>query len=95
MAGEIQFTGISAATHYFQVRSRTGTIWNTSSSAFETYATATIANYAVTTAEQGTASGYYVGTFPTAIVPGASSIPAPALPKRPAPAGGGAKAAMS
>lgn len=66
MAGELECDDVTGKTVYFQVRSATGTIWNTSSVAFEAYQTANIANYAVAAAEQGTASGYYVGTMPAA-----------------------------
>lgn len=67
MSGELQVTTTSAVTVYAQIRSATGTVWNTSAVAFQAYATATIANYAVALAEQGSASKYYAGTFPTGI----------------------------
>lgn len=76
MAGEVQFSYISTRTCYFQVRNRLGQIWNTASSAFEAYATANIADYDISTLEQGTASAFFVGTFPSAIVPGVYSITA-------------------
>ncbi len=67
MAGELFCTSASAATLYAQITSATGTIWNTSAAAFQAYATATIGDYDVAMAEQGTASKRYVGTFPTGI----------------------------
>ena len=66
MAGEIQCRPrprLTGATLYAQVRTATGTIWNGAS--FETYSTANIGTYDITMTEQGTASGYYAGAFPT------------------------------
>lgn len=76
MAKEIQALGATGSTHYTQViRLSDGKIWNTSGTpAFETYATANIANYAITMTEAGTASGYFTGDFPTAIAQGSYSI---------------------
>lgn len=79
MAGEIQITPSPRSTGsvvYAQVRSAMGTIWRTDTLVFEAYATASIANYAVTMTEQGTASGCYVGTFPTQIPVGVYSLTA-------------------
>lgn len=58
---------MTARTLYAQVRNSVGQIWNTASAAFQTYATANIADYDVAMAEQGTASQFYVGTFPAGI----------------------------
>src|SRR4051812_22374404 len=74
MAGEIQFSFVTGKTCYFQVRNRTGQVWNTGTLAFEAYLTANIANYNVAMSEQGSASAFYVGTFPATIVPGVYSI---------------------
>lgn len=66
MAGEIQCRPkprITGVTLYAQVWNSTGSVWN--GSAFETYATANIANYAITMTEKGTASGFWAGTFPS------------------------------
>jgi hypothetical protein len=68
MAGELQISYLAAKTVYVLIRSVTGTIWN--GSAFESYATANYANYPITLAQQGTASAYYVGNFPSAITAG-------------------------
>lgn len=65
MAGEIQADYPTGATLYAQVRTATGTVWNTVGLAFEAYLTANIADYDIAMAEQGTASGYYAGDFPT------------------------------
>lgn len=72
MAGEIQVSFVAARTLYFLVRDRTGQIWNGSS--FGAYATGSYTDYDVAMTEQGTASGYYVGTFPAAIAAGVYSI---------------------
>lgn len=67
MAGEIQATYTTGSTLYAQVRNSVGQIWNTASSVFQAYVTANIADYDVAMTEQGTASGFYSGTFPTGI----------------------------
>lgn len=74
MAGEIQFSFASLKTTYVLIRNRIGQVWNTANSAFETYVTALYVDYTITCTEQGTASGYYTGTFPPAIGPGAYSL---------------------
>lgn len=76
MAGEIQASFAAGKTTYSQIRSRTGTIWNTSggTGAFEVYATANISSYAVSLSEQGSASAFYIGTFPPAIPAGIFSV---------------------
>ncbi len=76
MANEIQFNFKADGSTYFVVRNRIGQIWNTASSAFENYVTATYTDYDIAATEQGTSSGYYAGTFPSAIVPGIYSITA-------------------
>lgn len=73
MAGEIQASYSSGRTVYALIRNRNGLVWN--GSAFEAYATANIATYAVSLTEQGSASGFYSGAFPTGITtPGVYSI---------------------
>lgn len=64
MAGELQASFQAGKTCYFLIRNRLAQIWNTAASAFETYATANYADYDIAAAEQGAASGYYVGTMP-------------------------------
>lgn len=77
MANEIQFNySANAAQTYFQVRNSVGQVWSTATSAFVAYATADIANYSVNATQQGSASGYYAGNFPSAIVPGVYAITA-------------------
>ena len=78
MAGEIQTSFQAGRTVYALIRSRTGTIWNTSggTGAFETYTTAVYTSYAISLTEQGTASAFYAGTFPSAIVPGVYGLTA-------------------
>lgn len=68
MANEIITLGTTGATHYAQViRQTDGAIWNTATPGFEAYATANIANYDIALAEQGTASGLFMGNFPTGV----------------------------
>lgn len=74
MANEIAAVFEASKTVYFQVFSRTGTVWNTSSSSFVTYSSSDIADYDVAMTEQGTASGIYEGTFPSAITAGVYQI---------------------
>lgn len=77
MAGELQTDWTTGTTVYFQVRNSVGQIWNTSGTpAFENYVTANIANYAITATEQGSASGFFVGTMPATITAGIYSIEA-------------------
>lgn len=64
MAAELECDDATGKTVYFQVRSATGTIWNTGTLALEAYLTANVANYAILAAEQGTASGYYTAAMP-------------------------------
>lgn len=75
MANEIAGKGPGTGrTCYFTIRDRTGQIWN--GSAFEAYLTANYLNYDIALTEQGTASNFYVGTFPSTISPGVYSIEA-------------------
>lgn len=67
MAGELQLAyGRTARTLYALVRNTAGQVWQTTNSTFVSYVTANLANYTVSLTEQGTASGYYAGTFPAA-----------------------------
>jgi len=59
--------GIPDRTIYAVVFNPTGKVWNTSSEEFETYATANRADYDIPLTEQGTSSGIYIGSFPSAI----------------------------
>lgn len=74
MANEMQISFSAGKTVYAQVRSRIGQIWNTGTVAFESYLTANIANYSISLTEQGSASGFYAGNFPSAIAAGVYSI---------------------
>lgn len=67
MAGEIQLQYTTGHTLYALIRNSVGQIWNTSTLAFEAYVTANLANYKVALTEQGSASGFYTGTFPSQI----------------------------
>jgi hypothetical protein len=74
MSGELQVASTAGLTLNSVIYNRIGQVWNTSTSAFVTYATANLANYVVALTELGTASGVYTGTFPSAIVAGIYSI---------------------
>lgn len=63
MANELAADYLSGKTVYYLIRTATATIWN--GVAFEAYQTANYANYDISSTEQGTASGYYVGNFPS------------------------------
>lgn len=77
MAGEVQITFATGQTLGFLVRNQSAQIWNTSGAgAFEAYLTANYASYFVAMTEQGTASAYYAGTFPSAIGPGTYNLTA-------------------
>ena len=66
MANEISFPGLAAgATHYFLVRNAVGQPYDSVTAAFQNYSTANYSGYVVSAAEQGTASNYYAGTFPS------------------------------
>lgn len=67
MANEIQANYVTGSTLYALIRNTIGQVWQTTSSTFVTYVTANIANYIISMAEQGTASGYYAGSLPSAI----------------------------
>lgn len=72
MANEIQAPiNLSGATLYFQVYSRTGTVWN--GSAFETYDGGNWTTYDNPMSELGT-SGIYVGSFPSTIPAGVYGV---------------------
>jgi len=62
MSGEIQFDHATGKTCYALLRDAVGKIWN--GSAFETYQTAHLANYAIAATEQGATSGLYAATMP-------------------------------
>src|SRR5437870_2797863 len=78
MAGEIEFSGPgSGRVCYVLVRNPNGQIWNTSSLAFEAYATANLSLYAVSALEQGTASNFFTANFPSGITaPGTYNLTA-------------------
>lgn len=65
MAGELQTEFQSGVTVYAVLRNTSAQVWNTSSLAFESYLTANLANYVISTTEQGTASGHYAGNLPS------------------------------
>ncbi len=70
MANELRVSSTHGTTVYFQVRSLANQIWNAATPGFEAYSSANIANYAIAATEQGTASGQFVGSFPTGIAAG-------------------------
>lgn len=74
MAGEIQLSYETSKTVYAVIRNAVGQVWNNTGSAFETYATANYADYVISMTEQGTASAFYAGNFPTAIAAGIYSV---------------------
>lgn len=74
MAGEIQSDYAHGATLYFLIRNRINQIWN--GSVFENYSSVDYSTYDIPMTEDGTASGHYYGSFPTAIIPGVYSISA-------------------
>ena len=76
MAGELQTAYAAGRTVYVQIRNRVGQIWSTSggTGAFESYATANIADYAISLTQQGTASAYYTGTWPPAVPAGVYNV---------------------
>lgn len=74
MANELLAQAAADINVYFTIRNRTGQIWNTSSSAFEAYSTASYGSYDTPATEQGTASGIYAADFPSTIIPGVYSI---------------------
>jgi len=75
MANEIQVAySKSGVAVYVLIRNAVGQVWNTGSSAFESYLTANYASYKVLLSEQGSASGFFAGNFPSAITGGVYSI---------------------
>jgi len=73
MADQIQFQyDVSGASPYAQIRDSAGLIWN--GSAFVSYNTANVSLYAINMTEQGSASAYYVCTFPATISAGVYSV---------------------
>ena len=73
MANEIQIAYSQSKTVYVLIFSSTGTVWNNTASAFQTYSSASLANYVVSLTQVGT-SRFYEGNFPTAIPQGTYSI---------------------
>ena len=73
MANEIKTVYQTGKTAYFLVRNSTGYIWNTSTSAFETYTVSNYTNYAIEMLEQSS-SGFYLGNFPLSIPSGTYNI---------------------
>lgn len=77
MSAEIQARYSTGKTVYAIIRglsNNTGKVWNTATPGFETYNTANFANYVISMTEQGSASGFYTGNFPSAIPPGSYSV---------------------
>lgn len=75
MANEIQIAvGTAGLTVYFIVRNNIGQVWRVDTHVWEAYTTANYLNYATTMTQQGSASGFYAGTFPTQITAGIYSI---------------------
>lgn len=72
MAGEIQASYKAGVTVYSLIRSPQsgGMIYDTVSGIFTDYSTSLYTNYTVSLTQQGTASAYYVGNFPTGIPAG-------------------------
>ncbi len=64
MAREIKAAYTTGKVVYAQLLDATGRAWNTALAAFEVWATANVANYALTMTEQGTASQLYMGALP-------------------------------
>lgn len=76
MANEIQLAhNATGRTIYALIRNSTGSVWQTTTSTFVTYATANLANYDIALTEQGTASRYYAGDMP-ALAAGVYSVSA-------------------
>ncbi len=65
MSNEFRGIGASDRTAYVILENSAGAVWN--GSAFVTYATADRANYDIAATQQGTASGRFFASFPTAI----------------------------
>jgi len=67
MANEINVPSAASQTIYVIIWNATGSVYDDTNSNFETYLTAQRGNYDIPVTEQGTASGYYLADFPTAI----------------------------
>ncbi|MGD9644440.1 MAG: hypothetical protein AB7U73_01935 [Pirellulales bacterium] len=63
MANEINFRGVSGATHYFHVQKANGQVWSTVGAAFENPTAANWGNYDIAAAEFST-TGYFSGAMP-------------------------------
>lgn len=74
MAGELQLSFAPGKTVYTVIRDRNANVWNNASGTFNAYATAALANCTISLTEQGSASAFYVGTFPPTIPPGVYGI---------------------
>jgi hypothetical protein len=73
MANEIQIQYQSGKNVYAIIRNAVSQVWNNNTQAFETYSSASYSSYSVSLTEQGT-SGFYAGSFPTAITAGVFSL---------------------
>lgn len=76
MADKILLDADSGANIYVVIRNSLGQVYRADTTLFETYLTAnlTLTKYAIALTEQGTASGMYGLTFPTAIPAGIYSV---------------------
>lgn len=74
MANELQAQYQAGVAVYAIIRNRIGQVWSTTAVAFVSYASIDYLNYVISLTEQGTASGFYAGNFPSAITPGVYSI---------------------
>lgn len=76
MSSEIQASYAAGRTVYAQIRNRVGLIWSTSGGVggFEGYLSANVADYAISMGQQGSASAYYVGNWPTAMPAGVYNV---------------------
>ena len=74
MANEIQGSYITGRTIYALVRSSNGDVWNTTSTALETYQSSRYSGYVIGATEQGTASAYYQASMPASIPTGLYNI---------------------
>jgi hypothetical protein len=73
VANELGYMHFAAGrTGVFRIRSLVDAtqVWNNVTAAWETYATASITSYTITSTQQGTASRWYIGNFPATIVAG-------------------------
>lgn len=78
MANELDFDYITGAQCYVLLRNRTSQIWSTSggTGGFANYLTTSFADYALSAAEQGTASAHYAVSAPTALPAGVYGVSA-------------------